>query len=49
MKTFQSLVEKYEKQLIVGLSPQKLLTIDFMDLNKQAIALAQKEYKKTVR
>jgi len=42
-KKFARLIDKYEEKLTSGLSPEKLLTVDFMDLNKQAIKLAQKE------
>jgi len=40
---FARLVKKHTDALLEGLSPEKLLTVDFLDLNREAIKLAQAE------
>ena len=43
MKTFRSLIKKYTEELTKDLSMRKLTNLNHLDLNKEAIKLAQKE------
>ena len=46
-KEFASLIEKHTRKLLEGVSIQKKLTMCFMDLNREAIKLAQQELRET--
>lgn len=45
MKIFSELIRKHTDILLEGLSNAKIATIDHLDLNKEAIKLAQAEWR----
>lgn len=45
-KEFGELIRKYTNKLTEGLSPRKIASMDHMDLNKEAIKLAQEEVRR---
>ena len=44
----QDLIKKYTAEILDGVSIQKMMTMNMMQVNKDAVILAQAEYLKTI-